>query len=59
MFAGVSVGGASNYILDQDFTEIKNHFPNGILETIPDVGHWLHAENPKMFLDLTLGFLKN
>ena len=52
-------GGASNYILDQDFTEIKTHFPKAILETIPDVGHWLHAENPKMFLDLTLGFLKN
>ena len=52
-------GGTSNYILDQDFEGVKTHFPKAILETIPDVGHWLHAENPKVFLDLTLGFLKN
>jgi esterase len=52
-------GGKSNYILDEDLIDIKKHFPLVILETIPNVGHWLHAENPKMFLEKTLIFLKN
>jgi pimeloyl-ACP methyl ester carboxylesterase len=51
-------GGNSNYILDEDFENIKNHFPNLRIETIPNVGHWLHAENPKMFYEITRSFLK-
>ncbi len=51
-------GGNSDYILDEDLIDIKKHFSLAILETIPNVGHWLHAENPKMFFDLTLEFLK-
>ena len=51
-------GGNSNYILDSDFPEIKKHFPNFELVTIPNVGHWLHAENPKMFFEETAKFLK-
>jgi esterase len=52
-------GGNSNYILDSNLENIKTHFPKAILETIPNVGHWLHAENPKMFFEMTLDFLKN
>jgi esterase len=51
-------GGNSNYILDADLPEIKNHFPNFQLVTIPNVGHWLHAENPKLFFEETARFLK-
>lgn len=51
-------GGNSNYILDVDLPEIKKHFPNFELATIPNVGHWLHAENPKMFFEITAQFLK-
>lgn len=51
-------GGNSNYILDSDLPEIKKHFPNFELATIPNVGHWLHAENPKMFFEETAKFLK-
>lgn len=51
-------GGNSKYILDTDLPEIKNHFPNFKLETIPNVGHWLHAENPKLFFEETIKFLK-
>lgn len=51
-------GGNSNYILDEDFQTIKNHFPNCKIETIPNVSHWLHAENPKLFYELTSLFLK-
>ncbi len=50
-------GGASNYILDTDFENIKSHFPDATIQTIPNVGHWLHAENPKMFFELVISFL--
>lgn len=52
-------GGVSNYILDADLTQIKNHFPNSILKTMPNIGHWLHAENPTLFLELVFDFLKS
>lgn len=51
-------GANSKYILDSDFEEIKKHFPQAIFETIPNVGHWLHAENPKLFFEKTALFLK-
>lgn len=51
-------GGNSNYILDTDIQDIKKHFPNFQLVTIPDVGHWLHAENPQLFFKETIVFLK-
>jgi pimeloyl-ACP methyl ester carboxylesterase len=51
-------GGNSKYILDADLPEIKKHFPNFELATIPKVGHWLHAENPKQFFEETARFLK-
>lgn len=51
-------GGNSKYILDTDLPEIKKHFPNFELATIPNVGHWLHAENPKIFFEETARFLK-
>ena len=50
-------GGNSRYILDTDVPDIKTHFPNLELETIPNVGHWLHAENPKLFFEITARFL--
>jgi esterase len=50
-------GGNSKYILDTDFPEIKKYFPNTQFATIPNVGHWLHAENPKLFFEETAGFL--
>ena len=51
-------GGNSDYILEEDFETIKNHFPDSRIETIPGVGHWLHAENPKLFYEITSSFLK-
>jgi len=49
-------GGSSDYILDQDFEAINHHFKNSDIKTIPNVGHWLHAENPKEFFDITIDF---
>lgn len=51
-------GGNSNYILDEDFETIKRHFPDFNIETIPNAGHWLHAENPKLFYEMASSFLK-
>jgi pimeloyl-ACP methyl ester carboxylesterase len=51
-------GGNSKYILDTDLQEIKKHFPNFQLITIPNAGHWLHAEKPKLFFEETSKFLK-
>lgn len=52
-------GGNSRYILDTDLDHIKMHFPQATLETIPNVGHWLHAENPKRFFEIVQQFLKS
>ncbi len=51
-------GGNSHYIMDEDFALIENHFPNYTVKTIPNAGHWVHAENPKMFYDFVIEFLE-
>lgn len=50
-------GDKSEYILYNDFDAIKKHFPNAIIDTVSNAGHWLHAENPKEFFKNTLAFL--
>lgn len=49
-------GGLSNYILDEDLSELEDAFPDSELITIPDAGHWVHAEQPDLFIDAVLGF---
>ena len=51
-------GGNSNYILDSDIEGIHFHFPKAVINTISNVGHWLHAEKPQEFFELTKNFLK-
>lgn len=51
-------GGASKYILDTDFELMQHHFPKMRVETIPNAGHWLHAENHELFYDLSTSFLQ-
>lgn len=43
-------GARSNYILEEDFALIKEIYPDANIVTIPNSGHWLHAEQPKLFL---------
>lgn len=50
-------GELSNYILEEDFQNIKAAFPNGEIKTIKNVGHWLHAENPNEFYKLVDEFI--
>lgn len=49
-------GSNSNYITTEDSILINNHFPNAIIETISNSGHWLHAENPQEFYSKTMQF---
>ena len=37
--------------------DTKNQFSNFILVTIPNAGHWLHAENPEAFYSNVATFL--
>ncbi len=50
-------GEKSNYIVEDDFQEIFNQFPNSDIETIYNAGHWVHAENPFDFYNLIVDFL--
>ncbi len=52
-------GKNSDYIKDQDFELIKSHFPNAKIETIMGAGHWLHAEKPDEFFEITSQFLND
>lgn len=49
-------GGNSNYIGDDDEDLIFKHFSDAEIETIADVGHWLHAEKPQEFFEMTVRF---
>jgi len=51
-------GANSNYISETDIADIRHHFPNAQVITIPNAGHWLHAENPTTFYEETISFLK-
>lgn len=52
-------GDRSEYILPNDYPEIKKHFPNAQIETIDNAGHWLHAENPEQFYEKSFAFLNS
>lgn len=52
-------GSKSEYVVDQDLSEIKRHFPDASLDTVDNAGHWLHAENPKQFFEKSLQFLNS
>jgi hypothetical protein len=46
-----------NYILDSDVENIKNAFSKATVETT-QMWEWLHAENPTLFHELTISFLR-
>tara|TARA_B100002019_G_scaffold64725_1_gene55537 strand:- start:344 stop:1036 length:693 start_codon:yes stop_codon:yes gene_type:complete len=51
-------GEKSDYILPQDHAQIASQFPQAIVKTIPNAGHWLHAENPVAFTAEVADFLR-
>jgi esterase len=48
-------GGKSDYITAEDKLTIPAIFPNSQVVTVPDAGHWVHAEKP----DEIFGLVKN
>ena len=50
-------GEVSAYIQEKHKPVIDQLFPNAKLEIMTGVGHWLHAEKPKVFNDLVLNFI--
>lgn len=51
-------GGKSDYIKDTDWPIIKHRFPRATLETIPEAGHWVHADAPQAFSQILIPFLQ-
>lgn len=49
-------GGQSNYIEEEDQTQIMKYFPIAEIHTIERAGHWIHAEAPDEFIEEVLGF---
>ena len=49
-------GGASDYILLEDFDQIRYNFPNAEIITIEGASHWVHVEAMEKFYQLTMGF---
>lgn len=50
-------GEKSNYVDESALGELRQHFPNLIVESIPGANHYLHVEKPNEFLDATINFL--
>ena len=50
-------GARSNYIQPIDEKTIHDQFPNCEIVTIPNAGHWVHAENPTLFVQVLSKFL--
>ncbi len=54
------IGGSnSKYIIPDETTNYKTYFPNAEFTWIQNAGHWVHAEQPKLFLDKLEQFLQN
>ena len=43
-------GENSDYIRTEDYQLIRNLFPRAQIVTIPNAGHWVHAEQPRLLL---------
>ncbi len=52
-------GGQSNYIREGDERRIRQLFPSSNIITLPDAGHWIHAEKAEEFGNVVLKFLRS
>ncbi len=50
-------GGQSGYVQPEDEPLIKKSFPKAEIATIPEAGHWPHADTPAAFAKAVMGFL--
>lgn len=51
-------GANSNYIQAEDFASIRRIYPEAQIVEIPDAGHWLHAEQPQLFMEAIWSFIR-
>jgi esterase len=51
-------GGASKYVPDEDLELILRIFPNAQWVTVPDAGHWVHADNPTALSEIVYDFMR-
>lgn len=49
--------GRSDFIADNDIPEIRERFPNALVVTIADAGHWVHIDAADEFFRIVSGFL--
>jgi len=52
-------GANSDYILEEDKKDILLQIPNANFITIPNAGHWVHAEQAKLLLDIIDKYLSS
>lgn len=51
-------GERSDYVSERDITELQQHFPQAQFVTLP-TDHWVHAEQPQLFIQTVESFLNN
>lgn len=51
-------GANSNYIQEEELSDYQQCFPQAKLTTIPNAGHWIHAEQPQAFIEAVQHFLQ-
>lgn len=60
VYPGLTVflrGGNSDYVQERHRPLIDLYFPNSVVATVPDTGHWVHAENPTAVKESLAGLL--
>jgi pimeloyl-ACP methyl ester carboxylesterase len=51
-------GARSHYVLPEDRTRMEELFPNTRLVRVKNAGHWVHSEQPEVFLETVARFLE-
>jgi len=51
-------GENSDYIQENDISDILKIFPKATIETVANSGHWIHADNPNDFFDFSIKYLQ-
>lgn len=51
------LGGNSHYVCPSHHTEIRRLFPGARIQTVPNAGHWIHADRPQDFMVAVQSFL--